>query len=169
MKHINVTYHFICKRVASDKVALTYVQLKENPVELMTKALELMTKVLDLFQHWYLCKKLGFQGTLQIEGDCWSITRSWWFRGASGSTLEEIRGISRYRGSSRQYFSLKIILSPGLNIYKGSNFFAIEHPNGTHIIPLIYRLWAPTVINIKSKLPCAYLSLNLISQAHGYK
>ena len=52
-KHINVTYHFICERVASNEVALTYVRSKENPVDLMTKAL-------DLSQHRYLHNKLGF-------------------------------------------------------------------------------------------------------------
>ena len=56
-KHINVTYHFICKRAASNKVALTYVRLKENPADLMTKAL-------DLSQHQYLCSKLGFSEML---------------------------------------------------------------------------------------------------------
>ena len=30
MKHINVVYHFIRERVASNEAVLTYVQLKEN-------------------------------------------------------------------------------------------------------------------------------------------
>ena len=60
-RHINVTYHFICKRVASNEVVLTYVQSKENPANLMTKAL-------DLSQHQYLRNKLGFSEMLQIEG-----------------------------------------------------------------------------------------------------
>ena len=36
MKHINVAYHFIHKRVASNEVVLTYIRLKENQVDLMT-------------------------------------------------------------------------------------------------------------------------------------
>ena len=62
-KHINITYHFIRERVASNEVALTYIRLKENPAGLMTKAL-------DLSQHRYLCNKLGFSEMLRIEGEC---------------------------------------------------------------------------------------------------
>ena len=51
-KHINVAYHYIHKKVASNKAALTYVKLKDNLTDLMTKPL-------DLFQHRYLHKKLG--------------------------------------------------------------------------------------------------------------
>ena len=40
-KHINIAYHFIHKKVGSNKATLTYVQSKENPVDLMTKGLEL--------------------------------------------------------------------------------------------------------------------------------
>ena len=40
-KHINIVYHFICERVASNQVVLTYVRLKENLADLMTKALDL--------------------------------------------------------------------------------------------------------------------------------
>ena len=54
-KHINVAYHYICKKVVSNEAALTYVKLKNNPENLMTKPL-------DLFQHHYLCEKLGFVG-----------------------------------------------------------------------------------------------------------
>ena len=52
-KHINIVYHFICERVASNQVALTYVRSKENLADPMTKAL-------DLSQHRYLRNKLGF-------------------------------------------------------------------------------------------------------------
>jgi Reverse transcriptase (RNA-dependent DNA polymerase) len=52
-KHINVTYHFICEKVASNEATLTYIQSKENPVDLMTKGLELN-------QHRYLRAKLGY-------------------------------------------------------------------------------------------------------------
>ena len=52
MKHINVSYHFIYKKVASNEV-LTYVQSKDNPADLMTKSL-------DLTQHHHLHKKLGY-------------------------------------------------------------------------------------------------------------
>ena len=52
-KHINITYHYICEKVASNKATLTYIKSKENPADLMTKPL-------DLFQHHYLCEKLGF-------------------------------------------------------------------------------------------------------------
>ena len=52
-KHINVTYHYICEKVASNKATLTYVKSKENPADLMTKPL-------DLYQHRYLREKLGF-------------------------------------------------------------------------------------------------------------
>ena len=62
-KHINVAYHFIRERVASNEVALTYIRSKENPADLMTKAL-------DLSQHRYLRNKLGFSEMLRIEGEC---------------------------------------------------------------------------------------------------
>ena len=52
-KHINVTYHYIHEKVASNEAKLTYVKSKENPADLMTKPL-------DLFQHRYLRDKLGF-------------------------------------------------------------------------------------------------------------
>ena len=52
-KHINVTYHYIHEKVASNEATLTYVKSKENPADLMTKPL-------DLFQHCYLHDKLGF-------------------------------------------------------------------------------------------------------------
>ena len=39
-KHINVTCHFICEKVASNEASLTYVRSKENPMDLMTKGLE---------------------------------------------------------------------------------------------------------------------------------
>ena len=40
-KHINVTYHFIHEKVASNEAVLTYIQLKENPADLMSKGLDL--------------------------------------------------------------------------------------------------------------------------------
>ena len=52
-KHINVAYHYIREKVASNEATLTYVKSKENPADLMTKPL-------DLFQHRYLRDKLGF-------------------------------------------------------------------------------------------------------------
>lgn len=52
-KHINIAYHFIHEKVASNEAALTYVQSKENSAGLMTKGLELN-------QHRYLRAKLGF-------------------------------------------------------------------------------------------------------------
>ena len=60
-KHINVAYHFIHKKVASNKAAPTYVRLKENPADLMTKGLEMN-------QHQYLCRKLGFGGMSELRG-----------------------------------------------------------------------------------------------------
>ena len=66
-KHINVTYHFICEKLASNKAVLTYVQLKENLVDLMTKGL-------DLHQHQYLCRKLGFEGKSEVRGSVESDT-----------------------------------------------------------------------------------------------
>ena len=41
MKHINIAYHFIRKRVASNEAVLTYVQSTENPADIMTKGLNL--------------------------------------------------------------------------------------------------------------------------------
>jgi hypothetical protein len=52
-KHIKIAYHFICEQVASNKATLTYVQSKENLVDIMTKGL-------DKGQHNCLKKKLGF-------------------------------------------------------------------------------------------------------------
>jgi hypothetical protein len=57
-KHINVAYHFIREKVASNEAALTYVQSKENTADSMTKGLE-------LHQHRYLREKLGY-GDLSI-------------------------------------------------------------------------------------------------------
>ena len=53
MKNINVSYYFICKKVASNKVVLTYVRSKDNLADLMTKSL-------DLTQHHHLHEKLGY-------------------------------------------------------------------------------------------------------------
>lgn len=52
-KHINIAYHFLREKLASNEAALTYVRSKENPANLMMKGL-------DLHQHRYLCAKLGF-------------------------------------------------------------------------------------------------------------
>ena len=52
-KHINVTYHFIHKKVASNEASLIYVRLKENPMDLMMKGLE-------WHQFKYLREKLGY-------------------------------------------------------------------------------------------------------------
>jgi hypothetical protein len=52
-KHINVAYHFIRQKVASNEASLTYVRSKENPADLMMKGL-------DVSQHKYLRGKLGF-------------------------------------------------------------------------------------------------------------
>ena len=52
-KHINVAYHYIREKVASNEATLIYIKAKENPADLMTKPL-------DLFQHHYLIEKLGF-------------------------------------------------------------------------------------------------------------
>ena len=52
-KHINVTYHFIREKVASHEAALTYVPMKDNIADILTKGLE-------LHQHRYLMEKLGF-------------------------------------------------------------------------------------------------------------
>ena len=73
-KHINITYHFICERVASNEATLTYIQSKENPTDLMTKSL-------DPSQHQYLCAKIGFINDSEVRGsvgisdtsECWSI------------------------------------------------------------------------------------------------
>ena len=48
-KHINVAYHFICEKVASHKAALTYMPMKENIADILTKGLE-------LHQHHYLMR-----------------------------------------------------------------------------------------------------------------
>ena len=40
-KHINVAYHFICEKVASHEAVLTYVPMKDNIVDILTKGLEL--------------------------------------------------------------------------------------------------------------------------------
>jgi len=61
MKHINVSYHFICKRVAFNKAVLTYVQLKENPADIMTKGL-------DLPQHHHLNLRLGLIACPEVKG-----------------------------------------------------------------------------------------------------
>jgi hypothetical protein len=60
-KHINVAYHFIRERVASNDATLSYVQLKENLADLFTKAVE-------TFQHRYLCEKLGLSGNTEARG-----------------------------------------------------------------------------------------------------
>ena len=60
-KHINVAYHFIRERVASNEAVLTYVQSKENPADIMTKALELS-------QHRYLASKLGLVTRSEVRG-----------------------------------------------------------------------------------------------------
>ena len=52
-KHINIAYHYIHEKVTSNEATLTYIRLKENPANLMTKPL-------DLYQHCYLHEKLGF-------------------------------------------------------------------------------------------------------------
>ena len=52
-KHINVTYCFICEKVASHKAVLTYIPTKDNIVDILTKGLK-------LHQHRYLMGKLGF-------------------------------------------------------------------------------------------------------------
>ena len=52
-KHINVAYHFICEKVASHEAALTYVPMKDNIVDILTKGLK-------LHQHCYLMEELGF-------------------------------------------------------------------------------------------------------------
>ena len=52
-KHINVAYYFIHEKVASHKAALTYVPMKDNIADILTKGLE-------LHQHCYLMGKLGF-------------------------------------------------------------------------------------------------------------
>ena len=52
-KHINVTYHFINEKVASHETVLTYVPMKDNIVDIITKGLK-------LHQHHYLMGKIGF-------------------------------------------------------------------------------------------------------------
>ena len=39
IKHIKIYYHFIREKVASNKASLTYIPLKDNIVDLMTKAI----------------------------------------------------------------------------------------------------------------------------------
>ena len=55
-KHINVAYHFIRERIASNEATVTYVQSEENLADVMTKAL-------DAPQHKYLMEGIGFEGT----------------------------------------------------------------------------------------------------------
>ena len=55
-KHINVAYHFIRERIASNEATVTYVQSEENLVDVMTKAL-------DAPKHRYLMEGMGFEGT----------------------------------------------------------------------------------------------------------
>ena len=38
-KHINIYYHYICKKVASNKASLTYVTSKDNIADIMMKAI----------------------------------------------------------------------------------------------------------------------------------
>ena len=38
-KHINIYYHYIRKKVASNEASLTYVTSKDNIVDIMTKAI----------------------------------------------------------------------------------------------------------------------------------
>ena len=40
-KHINIYYHYIHKKVASNEASLTYVASKDNIVDIMTKAIPL--------------------------------------------------------------------------------------------------------------------------------
>lgn len=61
MKHINVSYYFICEKVASNEVILTYIWLKDNAADLMTKGL-------DLNQHHCLHDKLGYSGGVKLRG-----------------------------------------------------------------------------------------------------
>jgi hypothetical protein len=51
-KHINIEYHWICKRIASHKHHSLYVKSKENLANLMTKALPYV-------QHSIFIQKLG--------------------------------------------------------------------------------------------------------------
>ena len=51
--HINVAYHFIHEKVASHEAGLTYVPMKDNIADILTKGLK-------LHQHHYLMGKLGF-------------------------------------------------------------------------------------------------------------
>ena len=53
-KHINISYHINCEKVASNDAALTYVLSKLNPADIMTKGL-------DLEQYLYLCQKLEME------------------------------------------------------------------------------------------------------------
>jgi hypothetical protein len=57
-KHINVAYHFIRKKVASNEATLTNVHTKENTTDILTKGL-------DVQQHMCLMGKLG----IELEGD----------------------------------------------------------------------------------------------------
>ena len=52
-KHINITYHFIHEKVTSHEAVLTYVPMKEDIADILTKGLK-------LHQHCYLMGKLGF-------------------------------------------------------------------------------------------------------------
>ena len=38
-KHINIYYHYICKKVASNEASLTYVASKDNIADIMMKAI----------------------------------------------------------------------------------------------------------------------------------
>ena len=40
-KHINIYYHYICEKVASNEASLTYVTSKDNIAGIMTKAIPL--------------------------------------------------------------------------------------------------------------------------------
>ena len=55
-KYINIAYHFIHERIASNEATVTYVQLEENLADVMMKAL-------DAPKHRYLMEGMGFEGT----------------------------------------------------------------------------------------------------------
>ena len=40
-KHINIAYHFICEKVASHEAALTYIPMKDNIADILTKGLKI--------------------------------------------------------------------------------------------------------------------------------
>ena len=60
-KHINVAYHFIRERVASNEAVLTYIQSKENLADIMTKGL-------NLPQHHHLNLRLGLIACSEVRG-----------------------------------------------------------------------------------------------------